>query len=163
MSEPIDFTNPASIEEELTAAAAPAAAGPKAHKAPAKPRTIKVSWIADRDITAGDLVEFDYELPKAQSRGQLSGIAIEDMTDDQLKIEYRNANSVYYKTMKAGRDATKAKARLDAVKALMDKRGIAPTGRGAVQLDAQSIADAIKAGKVDVADIQALLDAASAE
>lgn len=102
MSEPIDFTNPASIEAELTAAAAAPAASAKAPKAPAKPRTIKVSWIADHDIATGDLVEFDYELPKAQSRGQLSGIAIEDMTDDQLKIEYRNANSVYYKTVKAG-------------------------------------------------------------
>lgn len=158
---PVDFTDAASIEAELAAAettVAPAT-GTKERK-PAKPRVIKVSYTADRDIKAGETIEFEYELPKAQSRGQLVGIALEDMTDDQLKIEYRNANSVYYKTSKAGRDATKAKARLDAVKAHMDQRGIAPTARGGTKLDAQIIADAIKAGKVSAADIQALLDAA---
>lgn len=158
---PVDFNDAASIEAELAAAESTETkgAGTKERK-PAKPRVIKVSFTADHDIKAGETIEFEYELPKAQSRGQLVGIALEDMTDDQLKIEYRNANSVYYKTSKAGRDATKAKARLDACKELMDKRGIAPTARGAVKLDAASIAEAIKAGKVDVADIQALLDAA---
>ena len=161
---PVDFNDAASIEAELAAAEAPAeakATGTK-EKKPAKPRTIKVSYTADHDIKAGETVEFEYELPKAQARGVVAGIPLEEMTDDQLKIEYRNANSVHYKTAKAGRDASKAKARLDACKAEMDKRGIAPTGRGGTKLDAQTIADAIKAGKVSAADIQALLDAAQA-
>lgn len=159
---PVDFNDAESIEAELAAAESTETkvAGTKERK-PAKPRVIKVTYVADHDIAAGETIEFEYELPKAQSRGQLVGIALEDMTDDQLKIEYRNANSVYYKTTKAGRDATKAKERLDRCKELMDKRGIAPTGRGAVKLDAEAIAGAIKAGKVSVADIQALLDAAA--
>lgn len=160
---PVDFNDPASIEAELAAAETPAAkaTGAKTPKE-RKPRTIKVHFTADRDIKAGETVEFEYTLPKAQQRGQVVGIPLDEMTDDQLKIEYRNANSVYYKTSKAGRDASKAKERLDRCKAEMDKRGIAPTGRGATKLDAQSIADAIKSGKVTVEDIQKLLDAASA-
>jgi len=158
----VDFSNPAAIEEELAAATAE---NPETTKAPKekKPRTIKVTYTADRDIKAGETIEFDYVLPKAERRGQVVGIPLEEMTDDQLKIEYRNANSVHYKTVKAGRDATKAKERLDACKAEMDKRGIAPTGRGGAKLDAETIAAAIKSGKVSAADIQALLDAASEE
>lgn len=158
----IDFTNPEAIEAELAAAetAASGATGEKKAKKPAKPRVIKVRFVADHDIKAGEEIEFEYELPKAQSRGQVAGIPLEEMTDDQLRIEYRNANSVAYKTKKAGRDATKAEERLERVKAEMEKRNIAPTSRGSAKLDAATIAEAIKAGKVSAADIQALLDAA---
>ena len=161
---PVDFNDPASIEAELAAAESSTAAKATGTKAPKerKPRTIKVSFTAEQDIKAGETIEFEYTLPKASSRGQVVGIPLEEMTDDQLKIEYRNANSVYYKTSKAGRDASKAKERLERCKAEMDKRGIAPTGRGATKLDAASIANAIKSGKVSVDDIQKLLDAASA-
>ena len=160
----VDFNNPEAIESEL-AAAETTDTGVKAakEKKPAKPRVIKVSYTADRDIAAGETIEFEYEVPKAERRGIVAGIPLEEMTDDQLKIEYRNANSVFYKTTKAGRDATKAKERLDACKAEMDKRGIAPTGRSSAKLDAETIAAAIKSGKVSAADIQALLDATGEE
>lgn len=40
------------------------------------------------------------ERPAPQRRGVLAGIALEDMTDEQLKIEIRNAKSVLYKAIK---------------------------------------------------------------
>ena len=160
---PVDFNNPEAIESELAAAESTETAKAPKEKKPAKPRMIKVTYTADHDIKAGETIEFEYEVPKAERRGQVVGIPLEEMTDDQLKIEYRNANSVHYKTVKAGRDASMAKERLDACKAEMDKRGIAPTGRGGAKLDAETIAAAIKSGKVSAADIQALLDAASEE
>ena len=155
---PVDFANPTDLEAEL------AAAPEKKEKAPkvVKPRIIKVSYVAQKDIAAGEVIEFDYELPKsAGSRGQVQGIPLTEMTDDQLKIEYRNANSVFYKTEKAGRDSSKARTRLDAVKDEMAKRGIAPTGRVSTALDAKGVADLIKSGKLSVDDIQKFLDAAT--
>lgn len=154
----VDFNNPEAIADELTAMEAAPATGKK-EKKPAKPRVIKVKFVADHDIQAGEEVTFDYEVPKSERRGAVAGIALEEMTDDQLKIEYRNANSVYYKTNKAGRDATKALERLDACKAEMEKRGIQPTARaGAAKIDATTVANLIKAGKLSAEDIQALLD-----
>lgn len=156
----VDFNNPDAIASELAAAESPKQ--PKPHKE-RKPRIVKVTFTADHDIKAGETVEFDYELPMAAQRGIVAGIPLEEMTDEQLKIEYRNANSVHYKTVKAGRNADKAAARLEACKAEMSKRGIAPTGRGGAKLDAATIANAIKSGKVSAEDIQKLLDAAAAE
>lgn len=151
------------MEEELGAAAETANEAPVAkEKKPKKPRVIKVTFTAPKDIAAGETVEFDYELPASTgTRGVNSGIAIEDMTAEQLKIEYRNANSVLYKTKKAGRDITKAQARLDAVVAAMEAKGIKPGSRVAaeVKVDASTIAELIKTGKVSIEDIQAMLDA----
>ena len=162
---PVDFNNPESVNEALAAAAETelTATGdekaPKAKK-PAKPRVIKISYTADHDIKAGETIEFEYEIPKSERRGAVVGIPLEEMTDDQLKIEYRNANSVAYKTKKAGRDATKADERLERVKAEMAKRGIQPTARASATVDAATVANLIKTGKISVDDIQALLDAA---
>lgn len=162
---PVDFSDPKALEAELTATPAPEEKVKKA-KAPkeAKPRVIKVKYTADKAYAAGDIVEFDYTLPKSEGiRGQVAGIPLTEMTDDQLKIEYRNANSVNYKTGKAKRDTTHTQARVDAVKAVMEDRGIAPTGRVVTAtLDAKSIADSILSGKINIADIQALLDAVPA-
>lgn len=143
----------ATAEEELTAGDAPKA------KKPAKPRTIKVTWTADRDIAAGETIEFEYEVPKGMRRGAVAGIPLEEMNDDQLKIEYRNANSVHYKTVKAGRDATKAAERLERVKAEMAKRGIQPTSRTQAPVTAETVAELIKSGKISVDELQSLLDA----
>lgn len=156
----VDFSNPESIAEELSAAQdAGTTEAPKKAKKPAKPRIIKVTFVADHDIAAGESVTFDYEVPKAERHGAVAGIPLEEMTDDQLKIEYRNANSVAYKTKKAGRDATKAEERLERCKAEMEKRGIQPTARAAAKVDAATVANMIKAGTLSVDDIQALLDA----
>lgn len=154
----VDFNNPEAIAAEL--AAAPVTAVKTKVKKEAKPRVIKVSFTADKDIAAGETVEFQYEIPKsAISRGIVAGIPLEDMTDDQLKIEYRNANSVYYKTKKAGRDASKAGTRLEAVKAEMEERGIQPTGRTSAPVNAASIAELIKSGQINIEELQALLNA----
>jgi len=40
------------------------------------------------------------ERPAPQRRGVLAGIPLEEMTDEQLKIEIRNAKSVLYKAQK---------------------------------------------------------------
>ena len=155
----VNFENPESIAAELEAAQdAGTPATPKAKK-PAKPRVIKVKFVADHDIVAGEEIVFDYEVPKSERHGAVAGIPLEEMTDDQLKIEYRNANSVAYKTKKAGRDATKAEERLERCKAEMEKRGIQPTARAAAKIDAATVAAMIKNGQLSADDIQALLDA----
>lgn len=69
---------------------------------------------------------FEFEVPKAERRrGQLYGIALEDMTDEQLKREIINANSVLYKAKQRGAsEETIAanQARVDAAKAERAKR-----------------------------------------
>lgn len=160
----VNFDDPAAIEAELAAAGTAAAVAPKERK-PAKPRILKIKFTADKDYKAGDEIEFDYEVPKGEgTRGVLSGIALVDMDDDQLKIEYRNANSVYYKAKKANKTPeiiAKNEERLNAVKAEMEKRGIQPTSRAAAELDADTIAKAIMSGKVSAEDIQAILNQAA--
>lgn len=157
----VDFNNPESVAAAIAEAETQATetATDKSAK-PKKPKTIKVTYTADRDIKAGETIEFEYEQPaSAGKRGILVGVPLDEMTDEQLKIEYRNANSVYYKQSKAGKDTTKAKERLDAVLAKMEEKGIKPTGRGsAAPVTAASIAALIKSGKINAADIQALLD-----
>ena len=163
---PVDFNNPEELEKELAAVEAETETTEKvADKAakPKKPRTVKVTYTADRDIKAGETIVFDYEIPKTgrSGVGVNAGIAIEDMNEAQLKIEYRNASSVLYKTKKAGRDTTAAQARLDKVIAAMQAKGIEPGKRSAAiaKIDASTIANLIRSGQVSVDDIQKLLDA----
>ena len=70
---------------------------------------------------------FEVEMPEKvkKPRGQLAGIALEDMTDEQLKRELINANSVLYKAKQRGAsEETIAanQARVDAAKAEKAKR-----------------------------------------
>ena len=162
MNVPFDFTNEESIEEAL--AILESTDAPKGAKAPkvAKPKIIDVTFTADRDILEGEVVTFKFEVPKStRSRGMVAGIALTDMTVDELKIEYRNANSVAYKTKKAGRDASKAEARLEAVKAELANRGIQPGARtsSAKTIDANQIAALIASGAISLEALQAALDA----
>jgi len=65
---------------------------------------------------------FEIEAPAKEKkpRGQLAGIALSDMTDEQLKREIINANSVLYKAKQRGAsEETIAvnQARVDAAKA----------------------------------------------
>lgn len=160
----VDFDNPESINAALEAEAASEITSegdaPKKARKPAGPKVYHIKHECDRDYKAGDIIEFDFTVPKGERRGAVAGIPLEEMTDDQLKIEYRNANSVHYKTVKAGRDASKAAERLEKVKAEMAKRGIQPTARASATVDAATVANLIKSGKISVDDIQALLDAA---
>ena len=69
----VNFENPESIAAELEAAQdAGTVATPKAKK-PAKPRIIKVTFVADHDIAAGEVVTFDYEVPKSERHGAVAG------------------------------------------------------------------------------------------
>ena len=78
-------------------------------------------------LKAGDsfTVEVEAPTPEKKPRGQLAGIALEDMTDEQLKREIVNANSVLYKAKQRGAsEETIAanQARVDAAKAEKEKR-----------------------------------------
>ena len=70
---------------------------------------------------------FEVEAPKKEkkARGQLAGIALEDMTDEQLKRELINSKSVLYKaTQRGASEETIAvnQARVDAAVAEKAKR-----------------------------------------
>lgn len=74
---------------------------------------------------------FTIEAPvkEKKPRGQLAGIALEDMTDDQLKREIINANSVLYKAKQRGASEeiiAANQARVDAAKAEKAKRAGTP-------------------------------------
>lgn len=91
-------------------------------------------------LKAGDTFEVEVETPKPErkQRGQLAGIALEDMTDEQLKREIINANSVLYKAKQRGAsEETIAvnQARVDAAKAEKAKRtpAVAPADAPAVE------------------------------
>ena len=66
------------------------------------------------------------EIPEPEKRrGQLYGISLADMTDDQLKREIINAGSVLYKAKQRGASEdviARNQARLDAAKAEKAKR-----------------------------------------
>lgn len=49
-----------------------------------------------------ELFEVEAPAKEKKPRGQLAGIALEDMTDDQLKREIINAKSVLYKAKQRG-------------------------------------------------------------
>lgn len=95
---------------------------------------------------------YEVEVPTAEKRrGQLYGIALEDMTDEQLKREIINANSVLYKAKQRGAsEETIAanQARLDAAKAEKAKRHpVVETG----DVEADGVADALTATDEEVA------------
>jgi len=80
-----------------------------------------------RKMKVGEMLTIEVEAPAIEKkpRGMLAGIAIEDMTDEQLKRELINANSVLYKAKQRGAsDETVAanQARVDAAKAEKEKR-----------------------------------------
>jgi hypothetical protein len=89
-----------------------------------------ITVIAPKDLLEGE--SFEYTLPEEprKPRGQLAGIAIADMTDEQLKREIINANSVLYKAKQRGADQKTIDAnqvRVDAAKAEKAKRDAAKT------------------------------------
>lgn len=75
----------------------------------------------------GDTFTVEVEAPATvkKPRGQLAGLTLEEMTDDQLKREIINANSVLYKAKQRGAsEETIAanQARVDAAQAEKAKR-----------------------------------------
>lgn len=72
----------------------------------------------------GETYAVEVPIPEKR-RGQLYGITLEEMTDEQLKRELINANSVLYKAKQRGADEetiAKNQARVDAAKAEKAKR-----------------------------------------
>ena len=90
-------------------------------------KTFEIEVTVPEGMTAGDTFTVEVEAPVAEKkpRGQLAGIALEDMTDEQLKRELINANSVLYKAKQRGAgEGTIAanEARVEAAKAEKAKR-----------------------------------------
>lgn len=90
-------------------------------------KKFEIEVIVPEGLTAGDKFTVEVEMPAVEKkpRGQLAGIALEDMTDEQLKRELINANSVLYKAKQRGAsEETIAanQARVDAAKAEKAKR-----------------------------------------
>ena len=93
---------------------------------------------------------FEVEIPvlPKKPRGQLAGIALADMTDDQLKREIINANSVLYKAKQRGASdevIAANQARVDAAKAEKAKRVVPPVEEAT---DGESVYDESTAEEV---------------
>lgn len=91
------------------------------------PKTIEVEVTAPKNLKQGETFMVEVEIPATvkKPRGMLAGIALVDMTDEQLKRELINSNSVLYKAQQRGAsEETIAanQARVDAAKAEKAKR-----------------------------------------
>lgn len=90
-------------------------------------KKFRVEVSVPEGLKAGDKFLVEIEIPDAEkrARGQLHGIPLEEMTDDQLKREIVNAGSVLYKAKQRGASEEIIAAnqiRLDAAKAEKEKR-----------------------------------------
>ena len=90
-------------------------------------KTFTVEITVPEGLKAGDVFTAEVEMPAAEkkARGQLAGLSLEEMTDEQLKRELINANSVLYKAQQRGASAETIaanQARVDAAKAEKAKR-----------------------------------------
>ena len=116
----------------------------------------KKKWVEGDTFT----IEVEVPAPEKKQRGQLAGIALVDMTDEQLKREIINANSVLYKAKQRGAsEETIAanQARVDAAKAEQAKR----QGVKATETETPAVEGALDAQ--DAQDAQgALIDEATA-
>ena len=104
-------------------------------------KKFEVEVTVPEGMSAGDKFTVEVEAPVAEKkpRGQLAGIALEDMTDEQLKREIINANSVLYKAKQRGAaEETIAanQARVDAAKAEKAKRAGTPAESDAPNVEA---------------------------
>ena len=104
-------------------------------------KTFEVEVTVPEGMSAGDkfTIEVEAPIPEKKPRGQLAGIALEDMTDEQLKREIINANSVLYKAKQRGAsEETIAanQARVDAAKAEKAKRAGTPAECDASNIEA---------------------------
>lgn len=104
-------------------------------------KTFEVEVTVPEGLSAGDKFTIEVEAPvlEKKPRGQLAGIALEDMTDEQLKREIINANSVLYKAKQRGAsEETIAanQARVDAAKAEKAKRAGTPAESDAPNVEA---------------------------
>ena len=90
-------------------------------------KTFTVELTVPEGLVAGDVFTAEIEMPAPvkKPRGQLAGLTLEEMTDDQLKREIINAKSVLYKANQRGAVAETIaanQARVDAALAEKAKR-----------------------------------------
>ena len=90
-------------------------------------KTFTVELTVPEGLVAGDVFTAEVEMPAKvrKPRGQLAGLTLEEMTDEQLKREIINAKSVLYKAKQRGAsEETIAanQARVDAALAEKAKR-----------------------------------------
>lgn len=110
-------------------------------------KTFEVEVTVPEGLKEGDTFKVQVEVPRVprKPRGQLAGIALVDMSDEQLKREIINSKSVLYKAKQRGAsDETIAvnQARVDAALAEKAKRqGIAATNEVATATDGDANAD----------------------
>lgn len=92
-------------------------------------KTFTLEVVAPKDLVAGEtfMVEVERPIVEKAPRGKLAGLTLDQMTNEQLKVETINSNSVLYKAIQRGAaEETIAanQARVDAVKVEKEKRGI---------------------------------------
>lgn len=107
------------------------------------------------------VVTIEAPTPEKKQRGQLAGIALVDMTDDQLKREIINANSVLYKAKQRGAsEETIAanQARVDAAQAEKAKR----QGVKATTTDTPAVEEALATTEEATESVYAETDAETA-
>lgn len=90
-------------------------------------KMFEVEVVVPEGLKEGDKFTVQVEVPvkEKKPRGQLAGLALEEMSDEQLKREIINANSVLYKAKQRGAsEETIAanQARVDAAHAEKAKR-----------------------------------------
>lgn len=90
-------------------------------------KKFEVEVTVPEGLVAGDVFVLEVEVPATtrKPRGILAGLTVEEMTDDQLKREIINANSVLYKAKQRGANEeiiAANEARLAAAKAEKEKR-----------------------------------------
>lgn len=101
----------------------------------------------------GKTFEIEAPVKEKKPRGQLAGIALADMTDEQLKREIINSNSVLYKAKQRGASEeviAANQARVDAAKAEKAKRQ--PTVVAAT-VEAEGVAEALECDAEVAAEI----------
>ena len=90
-------------------------------------KSVTLELTVPEGLVAGDVFTVEVELPtpEKKQRGQLAGIPLEEMTDEQLKRELINASSVLYKAKQRGaapETIAVNEARVEAAKAEKAKR-----------------------------------------
>lgn len=127
-------------------------------------KTFEVEVTVPAGLKEGDVFKVQVEVPTVEKkpRGQLAGIPLEEMTDEQLKREIINANSVLYKAKQRGASdeiIEKNQARVEAAKAEQAKRR--PVVATAVATEAPEVAAALDGEKA--AEEDGVYDEAAAE
>ena len=118
-----------------------------------------VEVIVPEGLKAGDKFTVEVEMPVAEkkARGQLAGLTLDQMSDEQLKRELINANSVLYKAQQRGASAetiSANQARVDAAKAEKAKRAPVVVAATATPNVAAAMDDTAPAGEATPVDTE---------